>query len=736
MVFFNRLSEERSWLSIFSFGCSYVYPLLLLLVRKLIDGGLFNERWVFCNTLVEKPERLGEIFLIYTSHQIICKDMKIANITLSLLMVLKITSLSAQSGPFAPAAGQLGSTAISKDSAIWELWGTGLEVQRGWINISDPSEEDMGSKFASFGRVANALGKASGNTVEVISLGDGGVATYTFDAPLVDGPGWDFAVFENGFLDTYLELAFVEVSSDGKNFFRFPAVSLTDDTQQIGPFGALDPTYINQLAGKYRVGFGTPFDLAELPADSLLDKTAIRFVRIIDVVGSIDPAFGSMDSEGNMINDLFPTPFASGGFDLEALGLIHTGKSYRVSHFEDLGLAPGSYENGAGLDGGFSSGAFAFWNNYNAEWNSWSGWAYSNLADTETPGFGNQFSAYAGGGMANREEEDDLFAVGTIGVDWVGGSNSPLPNRIVMEDQVAHRVSGMYVTNSTYAALSMKQGDSFAKKFGGADGKDADWFKLVIWGIREEGDRTDSIEFYLADFRFEEDSLDYIVDTWQWVDLWSLGEVMALEFILLSSDVGPFGMNTPAFFCLDQLRVEAFDPTPELLVKIEDVYIDLSVMQEEEVDLRNYFYHPDGDFSVFSFLIAQQEKEEIADFFIEEGFLRIRGINNGKSNTTLRAYHRGRQLEVSFVVTVDNATAVNESLGTAFKVFPNPCRDWLFVEGEGWTDYEIRDGLGQRVRAGYNTGAGCLSMENLPTGMYFLRLNRGNHFEVFPLLKQ
>jgi hypothetical protein len=85
---------------------------------------------------------------------------------------------------------------------------------------------------------------------------------------------------------------------------------------------------------------------------------------------------------------------------------------------------------------------------------------------------------------------------------------------------------------------------------------------------------------------------------------------------------------------------------------------------------------------------------------------------------------------------VDNATAVNESLGTAFKVFPNPCMDWLFVEGEGWTDYEIRDGLGQRVRAGYNTGAGCLSMENLPTGMYFLRLNRGNHFEVFPLLKQ
>jgi hypothetical protein len=643
-------------------------------------------------------------------------------------MVLGALNSKGQQGPFAPAAGRLDSEAMAKDSSAFQLWGSGLEVSRGFVNISDPSEEDLGSNKASFGRVAFALGQASGNTAEVISLGDGGRATYTFDAPLVDGPGWDFAVFENAFIDTYLELAFVEVSSDGLHYFRFPAVSLTDDTQQIGPFGALDPTNIDQLAGKYRVGFGTPFDLAVLPEHPLLDKTSIRFLRIIDVVGSIDPAWGNPDSQGNMINDLFPTPFASGGFDVEALGLINLGKPYLISDFEDLGLAPGSFENGAHLEGGFVSGAFQFWNQYNAEWNAWSGWAYANQADTVTPGFGNQFSAYAEGGMANRGEEDDIFAVANIGFEGV--------NRIEMLGQTPLRVSGMYVTNTTYAALSMKHGDAFAKKFGGEEGKDPDWFKLLVWGIQEGGENTDSLEFYLADYRFEEDSLDYIVDSWQWVDLESLGPVRALEFALLSSDLGPFGMNTPAYFCLDLLRVIQEDPLPELLGDLEDLFIDLGVVQELEIDLSAYFYHPEEDFSVFSFVIASQEREDIGEFSFEEGIMKVRGLQVGSSKTLLRAYHRGRQLEMAFTLRVDHSTAVQGRSQQSYSVYPNPCQDLFWVEGLAWTDYEIKDALGRRVALGENTGDGSLNMGQLMRGLYFVYLRQGQSWTALSVLKQ
>lgn len=223
-------------------------------------------------------------------------------------------------GPFDGAAGTPGSLAVSKDDPAIVAWATGVaELVRGPVQIDRP---ELG--FASFGSAANALGPAAGNSFDVVSLGDGGWITLTFDQPITNGPGWDFAVFENGFSDTFLELAFVEVSSNGIDFFRFDAVSLTPTTVQVGGFGALDPTYLHNLAGKYRQGFGTPFDLAELAGRSpLLDIGAVTHVRIVDVVGIVNSSFSTFDSLGNMVNDPWPTPFASGGFDLDAIGVRH-----------------------------------------------------------------------------------------------------------------------------------------------------------------------------------------------------------------------------------------------------------------------------------------------------------------------------------------------------------------------------------------------------------------------------
>jgi hypothetical protein len=166
-------------------------------------------------------------------------------------------------GQFAPPAGQPGTTAIHKDSSAIVAWASGIEVVRGLINISNPSAEHEGSNYASFGEPSNALGQASGTSEQCVSFGDGGIATLTFAHPIQNGEGPDFCVFENGFTDTYLELAFVEVSSDGEHFVRFPSVSLTQTTTQIDGFGSLDATKIHNLAGKYRQGYGTPFDLQE-----------------------------------------------------------------------------------------------------------------------------------------------------------------------------------------------------------------------------------------------------------------------------------------------------------------------------------------------------------------------------------------------------------------------------------------------------------------------------------------
>ena len=217
---------------------------------------------------------------------------------------------------FAPPAGVPGTTAMYKDSSAFVAWASGCTLQRGPMDLSNTS---LGP--ASAGDSSMALGLSGSNAF--VSLGDGGTATLTFDNPVYDGPGWDFAVFENSFDGQFLELAFVEVSSDGVNFVRFPATSNTHDTVQKGPFDLLDATKLNNLAGKYIAFYGTPFDLSELTGSPGIDLNAIRYVRVVDAVGCILPQYASYDMNGNAINDPWATPFASSGFDLEAVGVIH-----------------------------------------------------------------------------------------------------------------------------------------------------------------------------------------------------------------------------------------------------------------------------------------------------------------------------------------------------------------------------------------------------------------------------
>jgi hypothetical protein len=97
----------------------------------------------------------------------------------------------------------------------------------------------------------------------------------------------------------------------------------------------------------------------------------------------------------------------------------------------------------------------------------------------------------------------------------------------------------------------MRDGDQFAKKFGGVSGDDADWFKLTVTGWLNGQAKNDTVNFMLADYTFADNSQDYILNEWTWLDLQVLGNVDSLQFSLSSSDAGQWGMNTPAYFVLD-----------------------------------------------------------------------------------------------------------------------------------------------------------------------------------------
>lgn len=235
-------------------------------------------------------------------------------------IIFSLLTCSSAVAQFSPQAGVAGSEAISANDNNIVAWANACVLQRGWQNIADKSKGKT-----TIGVEQDALGKRNGS---LLSLGDSGVATLTFDGLIYNGPGADIAVFENGFAnpnnpeEAFLEFAFVEVSSDGINFVRFPASCHIDSPQIPGAGVYANARKVNNLAGKHIAGYGTPFDLEELKDSTGLDVNKITHVRIVDAVGNVAGG-GSVDSEGKPINDPYPTPFMSGGFDLDAVAAIH-----------------------------------------------------------------------------------------------------------------------------------------------------------------------------------------------------------------------------------------------------------------------------------------------------------------------------------------------------------------------------------------------------------------------------
>jgi len=235
---------------------------------------------------------------------------------LSIIFIVCSGELIAQS--FAPAPNEFGSNAIYKDSSIFVSWASAIDLRRGYLNIAD---KNLG--LVSYGTPEKALLKAEGNSMDVVSLGDSGVAILTFEYPIFNGEGFDFAVFENAFADHLMELAFVEVSSDGVYYARFPSISEIPLSPQLTGFEYSNCGYVNNLAGKFRQGYGTPFELSEI-IDSQVDINNITHIKLIDVIGSTDLNIGNFDSQNQLINDPYPTSFESGGFDLDGVGVIHS----------------------------------------------------------------------------------------------------------------------------------------------------------------------------------------------------------------------------------------------------------------------------------------------------------------------------------------------------------------------------------------------------------------------------
>ena len=242
--------------------------------------------------------------------------------------------------------------------AAGALLGASAAVAGPYASFTDPAHQVQPSQITAWASSVVDYSPAAGvsaayadptaalgaNNGGIVSLGDldatqiaagdlPGSITVKFATSITDLAGPDLAVFENAstfFTDpvVFAELAYVEVSTNGTDFVRFPSVSLNDQSDLEAPYGlsyaGADTTNIYNLAGVHPTGIGTPFDLAELAGTAevlsgAVDLSDIQYVRLVDIPGSGD----FLDSLGNPIYDAWVTT-GSGGLDLDAVGAINT----------------------------------------------------------------------------------------------------------------------------------------------------------------------------------------------------------------------------------------------------------------------------------------------------------------------------------------------------------------------------------------------------------------------------
>lgn len=199
----------------------------------------------------------------------------------------------------------------------------------------------------------------------------------------------------------------------------------------------------------------------------------------------------------------------------------------------------------------------------------WEGFTFSDVNNPAKGGVGNQYAVYGDGW---DRSDAGTYAVGYIG--FYGPTRLSLPERSV--------VDGFYLNNTAYAALDMINGSGFTKAF-----STNDWFKLTVEGF-DGAASLGTVDASLADFTgYSEgdDKNSYLLTDWTWVDLSGLGSnVTSLSFSLSSSDSGIFGMNTPAYFAIDELSYAAI-PEPGTLTLLAAGFCGMALFRRR----RTYF---------------------------------------------------------------------------------------------------------------------------------------------------
>lgn len=236
----------------------------------------------------------------------------------------------------------------------------------------------------------------------------------------------------------------------------------------------------------------------------------------------------------------------------------------QVVDFEDLTL---ENENSSWIGddgtGQFTSSYLTLYNDYDSQWGSWQGFAYTNGTDAETESSTN-LSSCVGHGAGNSA----TYVTGYVGSDWMGDF-SPIPVGMKINTEVA----GNFAHRGAYFCMPVA-----LKKYVDREYPSGHFYYKLKASAYANGTLVGEREIMMADFSGEN---SYMMDDWTYVDLSWIENADSLNFIALSDDANAYGILTPAYFNMDDFGAQ--DPN-------YINYTDIVDFEEFNLEPNTYWY--------------------------------------------------------------------------------------------------------------------------------------------------
>ncbi len=366
---------------------------------------------------------------------------------------------------------------------------------------------------------------------------------------------------------------------------------------------------------------------------------------------------------------------------------------------ENLYLDNESHWNGAKGNGYFLSGSYKFHNGAQPQYNFYYDCMYSNETATTYSGLQDQWRNIVGKGYDNSENY---------------GISYPQKGTIdVMNKENGDNIRGFYVTNTAWVYDAVKKGDGMSDVAGGF--QKGDYFKLIIKG--KKADNTESqVEYYLADYRAENEADHYVLDTWQWVDLSSLGEVKSVSFKMEGTKKNNWGLTTPTYFAFDNFNGVRNEKTGAAVAA-----------QGQTIDISSNFT-PDGSKATMKYAIVEIVPSTVkAEVSINEatGELSIKGETSEEFEIVVSMTQAGKTQYVRIPVTY--ATGINVLAEGSNDATIGVQNGEIVVNGAA-SDYtvEVYSTSGMLVGKANGTANSAVRIPSTAKGLYIVKVVMGN----------